>query len=211
MDFGHARGTIGGMSEPAVFPDVVLTTDRLILRPFTAADADTVQLAGADPVTQTWLPLPRPYLREHALEWCRDLTAQSRTSGRGLVRAVEAGGTVVGAIDLKRTDWASRVAEIGYWTAPASRGRGLMAAATTALARWTLDAMAFARVELRIATGNLASVRVAEKAGFTREGVARSAGYVHGGRVDLAIYSLIRADLGLPELDVEGERKGASA
>ena len=49
----------------------------------------------------------------------------------------------------------------------------------------------------RAATGNAASRRVTEKAGFRAEGVARSAGYVHGGRVDLVIYSLVRSDLGL--------------
>jgi RimJ/RimL family protein N-acetyltransferase len=58
--------------------------------------------------------------------------------------------------------------------------------------------MGFHRVELRIATGNAASRRVAEKAGFRVEGVARSAGYVHEGRVDLVVYSLVRSDLGLP-------------
>ena len=57
----------------------------------------------------------------------------------------------------------------------------------------------FERMELRAATGNLASQRVAEKAGFVREGVARNAGRVHAGRVDLVVYSLTRADLGLEQ------------
>ena len=51
------------------------------------------------------------------------------------------------------------------------------------------------RLELRAATGNLASQRVAEKAGFTREGVLRNAGYVNDGRVDMVVYSLVRGDL----------------
>ena len=61
---------------------------------------------------------------------------------------------------------------------------------------WALREQGFERVELRAATGNLASQRVAEKAGFVREGVARNAGHVHDGRVDLVVYSLTRADLG---------------
>ena len=52
----------------------------------------------------------------------------------------------------------------------------------------------FERLELRAATGNLASQRVAEKAGFTREGVLRNAGYVHDGRVDMVVYALVRGD-----------------
>ena len=43
--------------------------------------------------------------------------------------------------------------------------------------------------------GNTASQRAAEKAGFMREGVARNAGYVHDGRVDMALFSLVPDDL----------------
>jgi [ribosomal protein S5]-alanine N-acetyltransferase len=53
----------------------------------------------------------------------------------------------------------------------------------------------FQRIELRIAPGNTASRRVAEKAGFTYEGLLRNAGYVHGGRVDLEMWSFVAADL----------------
>jgi RimJ/RimL family protein N-acetyltransferase len=53
---------------------------------------------------------------------------------------------------------------------------------------------AFARVEIRAATGNVASQRVAERAGYVREGVLRSAGYVHAGRVDLVVFSRLAAD-----------------
>jgi RimJ/RimL family protein N-acetyltransferase len=185
------------VAEIRTFPDAVLTTARLTLRPFTESDVEAVQTAAADPVTQAWLPLPHPYTRLHAQTWCRDTAPTVRATGRGLVRAVEADGSLVGSIDLKRTDWASAVTEIGYWTTPSARGSGVMTEATAALARWVLDAMGFERVELRVAPGNAASIRVAEKAGFAREGVARSAGYVRAGRVDLVIFSLIRADLGL--------------
>lgn len=45
------------------------------------------------------------------------------------------------------------------------------------------------------APGNVASQRVAEKAGFTREGVARNAGFTNHGRVDLVVFSIIRSEL----------------
>ena len=183
-----------------LFPDVVLSTPRLSLRPFEECDIDGVVSAASDPVTQQWLPLPDPYTREHAQSWCRDQAPAVRTSGQGLVRAVEAAGQLVGAIDLKRTDWAARTTEIGYWTSPEARGQGYMTEAVRTLACWALQDMGFARVELRVAPLNAASLRVAEKAGFVPEGVARSAGHVHAGRVDLVISSLVRADLGLPGL-----------
>jgi RimJ/RimL family protein N-acetyltransferase len=81
--------------------------------------------------------------------------------------------------------------------APWGRGCGVATTATRVISSWTLREQGFERVEVRAATGNLASQRVAEKAGFVREGVARNAGHVHDGRVDLVVYSLTRADLGL--------------
>jgi len=70
-----------------------------------------------------------------------------------------------------------------------------MREAVTQLASWALQEQRFDRVELRVATGNIPSRRVAEASGFVREGVLRNAGYVHAGRVDLIVYSLVPGDL----------------
>ena len=48
---------------------------------------------------------------------------------------------------------------------------------------------------IHCATGNLPSQKAAVSAGFVHEGVARSAGIVHSGRVDLAVFSKIGSDL----------------
>lgn len=178
-----------------VFPDVVLRTQRLTLRPYAEADVPALHEAGNDPGTLRWLPLPSPYTVDQARTYALGVAAEARTSGRGLVRAVERDGALVAGLDLKRTDWVAKVTEIGYWTHPSYRGRGLMPEAVRALATWVITDRGFERVELRIAPGNAASLRVAEKAGFTREGTARNAGYVHGGRVDLVICSLVPDDI----------------
>lgn len=70
------------------------------------------------------------------------------------------------------------------------RGKGLTTAAVVALSRWALDS-GMERVELRIAPENLASRRVAERAGFHFEGVLRNAGFTHDGRIDLMMFSLL--------------------
>lgn len=178
-----------------VFPNATIRTARLTLRALDEADIDATTEACNDPLTQHWLPLPRPYTRDHAAGWCTQESELVRTSGQGLVRAIATADELVGCIDLKRPDWAARTAEIGYWLHPSARGRGYMKEAVTALARWALADQELARVELRVAPGNTASRKVAELAGFTREGVARQAGYTWDGQVDLVIYSLIPADL----------------
>ena len=177
------------------FPETTLTAGDLTLRPLSEADADDVTEACQDAETLRWLPLPRPYARANAEWFIATFGPTQRESGAGIVFAIESDGRLAGAIDLKHVNWASKVAEVGYWVAPWARGRGVASQATRALTEWAIPNHGFERVELFAATGNNASQRAAEKAGFAREGVARNAGYLHDGRVDMVLFSLVRDDL----------------
>ena len=68
------------------------------------------------------------------------------------------------------------VTEISYAVAPDARGFGVAAEAVDALAIALILEHGFQRIELRVAPGNTASRRVAEKAGFSYEGLLRNAG-----------------------------------
>ncbi|WP_430780478.1 GNAT family N-acetyltransferase [Actinoplanes sp. G11-F43] len=171
-----------------------IRTGRLLLRELRETDVPEVTAGASDEVTQRWLPLPWPYTEQHAAIFVTRLAPAMRASGHGMVRALEYDGYFAGVIDLKRTDWTARVTEIGYWTMPGFRGLGLTTEAASALTTWALERLGFERVELRVPPGNLASNRVAVKSGFVLEGVARNAGKVRTGRVDLAVYSRIRSD-----------------
>lgn len=177
------------------FPDVILRGERVLLRPFRIDDAPEVAVACNDPLTQKWLPLPNPYTLEHARWYCETFAPGRRATGSGIAFAIEHDGRLAGAIDLKRTDWASRTTEIGYWLAPWARGRGLMTEAVRVLTRWAIADQRFCRVELRVAPGNEPSQRVAIAAGYTREGTLRNAGWTNAARVDLDCFSFIDADL----------------
>ena len=180
------------------FPEVSIETARLLLRPYRGEDAADVALACRDELTQRWLPLPNPYTEADALAWCTEMAPGFRTSGEGIEWAAvrRSDRRLIGSFGLKRTDWRGRTSEIGYWIAPWARSEGLAVEAVTAIARWLLLEQGFERLTLRAAPGNVASQRVAEKAGFVREGVARAAGFTNDGRVDLVVFSLVRADLG---------------
>ncbi len=157
--------------------------------------------ACRDELTQRWLPLPNPYTDADALAWCTEISPRFRTSGDGIEWAAvrRSDDRLIGSFGLKRTDWRGRSSEIGYWVAPWARGEGVAVEAVQAIARWLLLEQGFERMVLRAATGNTASLRVAEKAGFTREGVARNAGFTNSGRVDLVVFSLVRTDLEEPD------------
>jgi RimJ/RimL family protein N-acetyltransferase len=179
------------------FPTLTVATPRLHVRPLEAGDAEAVTGILADKQTQRWLPFPREFGQADGVAWCTEMAAERRDSGSGDHYAVvrREDERLVGCLWTKRTDWGSRVTEISYAVAPETRGFGVAAEAVDAVAIALILEHGFQRIELRIAPGNTASRRVAEKAGFTYEGLLRNAGYVHSGRVDLEVWSFVAADL----------------
>jgi RimJ/RimL family protein N-acetyltransferase len=175
---------------PNQFPAARWGTRRLLFRPFAESDVPAVLATMTDPLTARWIPVPQPYTRRMAEQWCADTSHQARLTGDGIVWAVQRsdGAGYVGSFSLKRTDWRNLVTEVGYVVAPDARGRGYATEAVSGIAGWVLG-RGFARVELRAAAGNTASRRVAEKAGFVAEGVLHNAGFTHRGRVDMVLYA----------------------
>jgi len=88
-------------------------------------------------------------------------------------------GELVGAIELRLGEEGS----IGYWVAPRVRGR------------WAVTEGGVERLVLTTHPENIASQRVAEKAGFVREGVLRSHLRFREGRRDSILFSLLPSDL----------------
>jgi RimJ/RimL family protein N-acetyltransferase len=163
----------------------------------TPADAEGVTEVFTDKQTQRWLPFPQEYGPIDGAAWCAEMAQERRDSGAGdhygVIRRED--DRLVGCLWTKRTDWAARVTEVSYAIVAEARGFGVAAEALDALAIALILEHGFQRVELRVAPGNIASRRVAEKAGFTYEGLLRNAGHVHGGRVDLEAWSFVAADL----------------
>ncbi|MGW4793667.1 GNAT family N-acetyltransferase [Nonomuraea sp. NPDC004297] len=181
-----------GRGPVATLPKTELRTERLLVRPQTLADAPELAAAGADPLTQTYTGVPRGYGEEHARDYIAHAErVQMRGAGAAWTAEVLATGRWAVNVDLRDVNWHSRTAEVGYMTAPWARGNGYAGEAVLAIARWLFERHGFSRLQLRAAPANTASQRVAEKAGFVREGVARAS--LGGG--DLVVYSLIPSDL----------------
>jgi RimJ/RimL family protein N-acetyltransferase len=174
----------------------VLTGSKVLLRPWTAADADAVFAACQDAEIQRWTTVPSPYGRPDAVGYVTEVAAAAWERGGAEFAVVErATGALAGAIGAHgMTDG---IAHVGYWTASAARGRGLTSDALRTLTAWFLRDRGAARVELVVEPANLGSVRVAEAAGFAREGVLRQRFVLRGRRADVAMYSRLPTD-GLP-------------
>jgi RimJ/RimL family protein N-acetyltransferase len=185
------------MLVPHMFPVIELKTARLLLRAHREQDIEPTVAMFGDELSKRWLSAPQPYTLEEGRRWCMDSSHLLRAMGDGIHWAITdaQSGRYLGGIGVKGTDWLRRSTEIGYAIAPWARGRGYAPEALRVAAEWILREQSFNRVELFAATGNTASQRVAEKAGFAREGVARNSGFTHHGQQDMVMFSLIPADL----------------
>lgn len=174
---------------------VELSDGRLLLRLPRDEDVDDVTRACQDEALQRWIPVPVPYERAHAVEFVSSRAARWAAADGEMTFAVTdaADGRLLGMVGLHARDASMR--EIGYWTAPWARGRGVMTDAARMACRFGFDVLGLARIEWLAAVGNDASWRVAEKLGFRREGTLRSGLLHRGERLDAWVGGLLPGEL----------------
>jgi RimJ/RimL family protein N-acetyltransferase len=176
-------------------PDPPLADGDVRLRPWERKDVPAITAACQDPEIPRWTVVPYHYTERHARDFV-SATGEDLAAGRELALAiVDAEDSVLGALGMSNFDWRDLKAEIGYWMAPEARRRGVGARATRLLAVWAVTALGLERLELLANPRNEGSQRLAERAGFTREGVLRRYRRRHGVREDLVMYSLLAEDV----------------
>jgi RimJ/RimL family protein N-acetyltransferase len=176
-------------------PDPPLSDAEIVLLAWTLSDVPALTVACQDPEIPRWTVVPSPYTERHARDYIAGC-AEDRDVGRELALAIVGhGDTLLGAIGIGRFDWDDHKAEIGYWIAREARRRTVGARATRVLARWALTDLGLERLELLANPDNEASQRLAERAGFGREGLLRSYRRRRGRREDLVMFSLLAEDL----------------
>lgn len=174
--------------------------DGARLRPFSEADVPALVEGIGDPETQHWLAfLPRDpgeaeahdfletvqerLATAHTITWAVDSGADDRLLGvMGLYRVVE-----------------GREAELGYWTHPSARGRGLTARAARLAVGHAFDVLGLPRLTAYASAPNGASRGVLERLGFRETGVQRAAARTGSGEVvDLVGYDLLAEEWDRP-------------
>ncbi len=88
----------------------------------------------------------------------------------------------------------SQSCSIGYWVGAPHAGQGIMTRGVRAIAAFVFDSLCLHRLEAACLPTNKASIRVLEKAGFTREGLAREYLKINGRWQDHCLYALLSDD-----------------
>ena len=176
----------------------VIETERLRLRPFVDADVPRVVETCTDATTRHWLNgLPHPYVEATARGYLADCVWQAATGAKATWAVADRETDVllgnVAVMDMLGVN--STGGEVGYWTHPDERGRGVMTEAVRAVVEHAFDPAGLdrARLVLHAAAGNPASNAVAVAAGFRHFGTQTAAELLGDGSFDdLHGYELLR-------------------
>lgn len=177
-------------------PRPQLENDRLRLQRFARRDAQTLDEAirASLPDLNQWLPWARldyaqsdttAFIRESIQAWKEERAWDYSIRSKDDLRRH------VGNISFWTVSKLGKIAEVGYWVRSDETSRGICTDAVELLLDEVFNSMGYHKVVLRIAVGNDASDRVAEKLGFTREGVLREELLIRGNWVDHTLWSLL--------------------
>ncbi len=170
----------------------------ITLRPYQADDVLPLYEAASESIADIypWMPWCHPgYMLEDSRSW-----ALSRPDAWGkpdydFVIVERNTGRFLGAVGLNQINRVHDFANLGYWVRSSAAGHGFAVMAVRLCARFGFDELKLHRLEIVVDVANRRSQRVAEKAGATREGIARQRCKMGDTWHDAFMFSLLPIDL----------------
>lgn len=164
-----------------------------VLRPWREADVSSIVRHANN--RAVWLNLrdrfPHPYTTADARAWIAAVSGEDPVVNF----AIDVEGDAVGGIGLvPQPDVERCSAEIGYWLGEAYWNRGIATAALRAVTAYGFDRLGFERIFAGVHEWNPASMRVLEKAGYSREAVLRRSVVKDGRVIDKVLFAALRAE-----------------
>ena len=179
-----------------------LTDESILLRPYVEADAEHLYAAVRESISEVsrWLPWCH---ENYSIDESRNFITARQLASQGdewysFAVFEKSSEVFIGGVGINFVNRVHQFANLGYWVRTSAAGRGFATRATRLAARFGFERLGLRRIEIVAAIDNLASQRVAEKAGAIRECVARKRLLIRGESHDAVIYSLIPEDFELP-------------
>lgn len=167
------------------------------IRPYAADDAPALFEAATESteLIYPWLPWCHPgYRIEEARAWVEQKVASFAKGEEYEFVIVSSDGRFTGGCGVNLVDRVHLRANLGYWVRASEARRGAATDAARAAAEWAFRHTDLVRLEIVASVENVASQRVAERAGAVREGILRCRILLHGRHHDAVVYSLVRPD-----------------
>jgi len=140
-----------------------------------------------------WMPWAAEAVRANTETFLR--TAQEQAAaGNGVQFAITERGRIVGIIGFHYVNREQRSTSIGYWLDATAQGRGTVTLAVAKLVDHAFDVWRLHRVEIRAAVGNDRSRAIAQRLGFTEEGIVRDGERFGDRYVDLVMFSVLEPE-----------------
>jgi RimJ/RimL family protein N-acetyltransferase len=172
----------------------VLADEAIRLVPLTRADEPSLAVLIEDEDVRRYTRVPSDATGDFAATWIGLYEDGFRDGSRAGFAVETHDGEFLGVGLFVRIDREGLQGEIGYVVGAAARGRGVATRTLQLLTEWGFSELGLERIELWIDTTNPGSERVAERAGYVREGVLRSYWFKEDIRRDFAIWSRLRGD-----------------
>lgn len=167
-----------------------LKGERVTIRPWRPADAPSLarHANNRNVARQLRDRFPHPYTIADARQFIQMASAARPTT----MFAIVVDGEAVGGIGFfPGADVERFSAEIGYWLAEPYWGRGITAQAITLISGYAFEMCNMLRLFALPFADNKQSIRVLEKAGYTREATLRASSVKYGEIRDQALYALV--------------------
>lgn len=171
-----------------------MVADDVALELLDARWTEAVGALVADPDVLRFTRIPEPPPAGFAGTWIDSYEKGRGDGSREGFAAVDAAGTFVGLGVVPHIDREAGEAELGYIVSRQARGRGVGSAILRLLTVWAFAELDAKRLFLVIDVDNHASLRIAERCGYQREGVMRSIHVKDGQRADAVLWSRLPSD-----------------
>lgn len=168
----------------------ILRTTRLVLRPMVRDDAPALFELRTDPVINRYIDrLPTAELEDvlRFIEKIEKGISDNHWLYWAITDAANQDGRLIGTICLWNFVPTDENAELGYELSASHQGRGLMGEAVDAVLAYGFGTIGLSGVEAAVHPENAASVKVLERAGFTRAGTFQDTALT-GETVEMLIY-----------------------